>query len=53
MKTELLTTKLDASAPRWKRQWLDLYADDGSEHGRQLEGSPPGKFAGAITWVGC
>ena len=32
----LFVNPLDASATRWKREWLDLDADDCSEHGRQL-----------------
>ena len=39
----LFLNRLDVCAPRWKREWLDLDAENCSEHGWPLEWIPAGK----------
>lgn len=40
----MFVNPLDASAPLWKREWLDLEALDCSEHGCPLKAIAAGKI---------
>ena len=45
----LFLNRLDVCAPRWKREWLDLDAENCSEHGWPLEWIPAARLSATTS----